>query len=202
MWFLIVLGVIFVAFLVVMLVMKHMMKKLMEERAPNERRFPLEGGKRALLLYQPTRHDTASRYAVQIAEGLNGRGYDVTVNFAGESLPYDLNDYELLVFGTGAYMGMGAIPVRRYLRNHPFSRKQVVLFSVGSNLQSDPEIEQMKTEIPHGNILYRIKVSRNQEDVMADFLKRLELENPDFDNLPEEEEDFEEEDDESGEGQE
>ena len=63
-------------------------------------------------------------------------------------------------------------------------------------------IEQMKAEIPHGNILYRIKVARNQEDVMADFLERLELENPDFDNLPEEEEDFEEEDDESGDGQE
>ena len=97
---------------------------------------------------------------------------------------------------------MGGIPVRRYLRNHPFSRKQVVLFSVGSNLQADPEIEQMKAEIPHGNIVYRIKVARNQEDVMADFLARLELENPDFDNLPEEEEDFEEEEDESGDEQE
>ena len=159
MWFLIVLGVILVAFLVAMLVMKRMMKKLMEERAPNERRFPLEGGKRALLLYQPTRHDTASRYAVQIAEGLNERGYDVTVNFAGESLPYDLNDYELLIFGTGAYMSMGAIPVRRYLRNHPFSRKQVVLFSVGSNLQADPEIEQMKAEIK------AIKESRNLDAI-------------------------------------
>ena len=195
MWFLIVIGAIIVIFGIAVLVMKQFMKKLMAERAPEERRYPSEGGKKALLLYQPTRHDTADRYAEQIAEGLNARGYDVTVNYAAASLGYDPKDYELLIFGTGAYMGMAAFPVRRYLREHPFERRQVVLFSVGSNLQADPEIEQLRAELAHGNLVYRIKVSRGQEDVMADFLQRLELDDPDFDSIAEEEPEEEPEED-------
>lgn len=173
--------------------MRRMMNKVHTDREPDERRY--EGGdKRALLLYQPTRHDTATQYAEQIAEGLHARGYDVTVNYASPALEYNLLDYELMVFGTGAYLNTAAVPVRRFLRDHPFARKQVILFSVGGNLNQDGEITQMEQYIGPENIVYKIKVSRDQEDVMADFLQRVELDDPDFDAIPEEEEEDEDED--------
>ena len=194
MWILIVLGALVVLLAAGLLTLRILMKKVMAERPSVPRRFPLEDGKRALLLYQPTRHGTADGFADLIARGLNARGYDVTVDTVGAVRGENPEDFELLIFGTGAYFGLAGFPVLRYLREHPFSRKQVVLFSVGSNLGADPEIDQMRAELAPVNLVYRIKVSRGQEEVLRDFVARLELENPDFESIAEEESEEEEED--------
>ncbi len=68
--------------------------------------YILEGGeKKALVLYQPSKHNTADKLNRLLAETLQKQGYEVTVNYLCRGERYFLEEYEVISLGSPVYMG-------------------------------------------------------------------------------------------------
>lgn len=136
-------------------------------RRPEEKRLGA-GTRKALLLYQPSNRRRNVPQAEALAERLAEMGYAVTVNHPSEELTYAPEDYELLVFGSPVYMGETARPLRRYLEEHPFTGKRVLLYVDGLDLERAPELEALKALVAEGNDLRAVKVApRDREGLLA-----------------------------------
>lgn len=128
------------------------------------------GERRALVLFQPSNHGGNVPITLAMAEALVEEGYTVTVNYPSELVPYDLEDYDALLFGTNVYVGETAQPLKKYLTSHKFSGKKVVLFVTG-RLTEQPELETLKKLVPDGNEVHAIKVRPTEQQRLIDFVK-------------------------------
>ena len=143
-------------------------------RRPDEKRFG-SGEKRALILYQPSngRHNVPQ--VEELARSLAGEGYAVTVNHPSDQVEYDPVDFDLLVFGTPVYMGETAKPLHKYLEDHRFSGKRVILFINGLSTDNTADLEALKLRVADGNRIDGVKVTNRETEKLIGFVKsRLE----------------------------
>lgn len=100
---------------------------------------------KALIIYQPLISDISSRMAHQIAKGLNDSGYEVTINYPGKKLSYDISNYQIVVFGSGVYWSHSSKALIDYMKSiKDYSLEKVVLYSTGIALNSPDEFDAMK----------------------------------------------------------
>lgn len=100
---------------------------------------------KALIIYQPSISDISSRMAHQIAKGLNDSGYEVTINYPGEKLTYDISNYQIVIFGSGAYWSHSSKALIDYMKSiKDYSLEKVVLYSTGIALDSPDEFDAME----------------------------------------------------------
>ncbi len=89
---------------------------------------------KALVVYQPSKGtDIAKNMAMQIAKGINSKGYEVTLSYPGKHLSTDISQYSVIVFGSPVYASRTSTVLKDYIKSIPdFTGKKVVLFTTGS----------------------------------------------------------------------
>lgn len=104
-----------------------------------------EPHKKALVVYQPSVTEASSDVAHAIAQGINGAGYEVTLNTPGRHLTDDISDYSIIVFGSPNYGGSPGEPLLNYMKRiEDFSGKRICLFSTSGSAEGRLEFEKME----------------------------------------------------------
>jgi flavodoxin len=90
---------------------------------------------KALVVYQPSKGTGITKnMAMQIAKGINSKGYEVTLSYPGKHLSMDISQYSIVVFGSPIYVGKASSVLKDYIKSIPdFTGKKVILFTSGSN---------------------------------------------------------------------
>lgn len=116
----------------------------------------------ALVIYQPAWTDITQNAADALAESLQDKGYDVTVNYPGSFLPHDVSEYAVLVFGTPIYNSKGSPLVVDYMESlKGLSDKKVILFTTGSDtpIEKDRVYDGIENHRKGISSMQRIKFS-------------------------------------------
>jgi hypothetical protein len=168
-WILKVLGL--VLLITVLAYLKSYQTLLKRPHKAEERIYPVScstedslAPKKALLLYQNSKHGSVRVMAEAAALQLAAQGYTVTVNHPSSALEYDLINYDALLFGTPAYLGTVAKPLIDYIRANPFVQKKVFLFVTGITPEDKREIEQLREVVPKHNQVDTVKVHKDDID--------------------------------------
>lgn len=169
---LIILGILVVLFIVAMLFFKSYLNINTKELSPMEKILNGNTDKKALVLYQKSKHDSATNITMALAEELNESGYTVVINNPSSRLNYNVDDYDLLVFGSAVYMGTVSEPLQKYMDNASLEGKDVIVYSVGGSLDEKQELELLKDKASRAKSVKGIKVSKGQEDVIRSFTKK------------------------------
>ena len=85
---------------------------------------------------------------------------------------YNVDDYDLLVFGSAVYMGTISGPLQKYMNNAPLEGKDVIVYSVGGSLDEKQELELLKGKASRAKSVKGIKVSKGQEEVIKSFIEK------------------------------
>lgn len=138
---------------------------------PKEVKFDTNSNMNALLIYQPSKHDTTKNIAYAVADEFKTNGYNVTVNYPSDKLSYDLEKYDVIIFGTPIYAGKPSKVLCDYIKKNQFSGKSVFIFATGASPDVITEIEEVEGLLQEGNDVFKIKVAKGEEEKIKDFVK-------------------------------
>ena len=110
---LIIIGIIFLLFMIAMILFAGFAILNKKELNPEEVIIKSKKGKKALIMYQKSMHDTATKITMAFAKELNNNGYTVTINHPSKKINYNIEDYDILAFGSAVYMGTISEPLVR-----------------------------------------------------------------------------------------
>lgn len=143
-----------------------------KKHLPKEQLMQGSGDKSAIIICQPSIHNGNMSITNAIAVTLNELGYNVTINRPGTKLDYRLNKFDLIVFGSGVYMGKPSATLVDYIkRNKKFDHKKVFVFLTGIDLESTVEFEIITRMIPKTNQVQTLKLHKNDLDKATDFIQ-------------------------------
>jgi menaquinone-dependent protoporphyrinogen IX oxidase len=141
-----------------------------KQKGVNEEKMSAQGElvKKALIIYQPG--GISSNIAHQIAKGINDGGYEVTLNYPGEKLRYDISEYSIIVFGTPVYAGQPSKALTDYMSSvKDFSSSKVMLYSVGM-IENKVELDVMEKNLNGKKANEKVKFltgSKKENDSVA-----------------------------------
>lgn len=136
-----------------------------------------EAPKKALVVYQPSLSGISGSVARQIAKGLNDGGFEVTLNNPGDFLPADLSQYDVAVFGSPVYAGKVSDALTGYLsRITALPEGRVVLYSTGSVMDDEQELDAMEKMLGGAAAYKRVKFDVNAKDENKSLAYELGLE--------------------------
>lgn len=157
-------GIFLVGMAIAMAVFNSFLKVVRSECAPCEKTVG-SGAKKALLIYHPSKHKSCDNITDAIADELVQNGYTVTINKPSEKISYNVNEYDLLVYGTAVYCGQPSTPLKEFVRRSPSAEKKVLLYSVGMTPTECPELNIIADPIPAGNTVVKKKLCAGQLDL-------------------------------------
>lgn len=149
--------------------LKNGLKVLNVIHKPNEIKVG-KGNKTALIIYQPTKHGTATKFAKIIAECLTEHDYTVIINYPSNELDYILSEYDLIVFGSGIYLGRFSPVLSDYILQNRFKNKKVLIYNIGFRTNDLTDLNELKVMLDDANEVYAIKVNRKQENKLKEFV--------------------------------
>lgn len=133
-----------------------------------------DGLKTALIIYQPSSNDTTSNVTLELAQQLADNGYTVTINYPSQTLDYDVDVYDVIVFGTPVYMGKVSSVLENYIKSLQIEEKEVLLYVTGMNLDDTTELSTMAEWLDSSNSIDAIKLGMANPDIIAWFIRQCE----------------------------
>ena len=119
--------------------------------------------KQALVIYQPSLLQTTKNTAMSIAQALNQRGYQVTINYPGDYLDIDVSKYSVLVLGSPVYFGQTSSVLNKYSRAIKETKNTKILyFETGANSFSEKEKKTIQQIFPDAKAIVIEKFIANQ----------------------------------------
>lgn len=150
------------------------MKRLRKDWGNKE--YILEGGeKKALVLYHPSKHNTADKLNRLLAEALHKRKYEVTVNYLCQGQKYCLDEYDIISLGSPVYMGKISSLLMEYLEQKNPSGKKLIFFITGMLPDSIKEFEEVKKKAEKKNMVFCIKAVVNEPEEIEEMIKKIEV---------------------------
>lgn len=128
------------------------------------------GDKKAIIIYQSSKNGGTDAVANTLAEQL--KGYTVTLNHPSDKLEYNLNDYDLIIFGTAIYANEPSECLVEYIQSNSFSDKTVIVFATGIRLNEMEAVDKVKNCIGGINDVYAIKAQKTELDKFKNYLKK------------------------------
>lgn len=92
------------------------------------------------------------------------------MNHPSSKLQYDPMDYDLLAFGSPAYLGAASKLLADFVKANPFTHKMVFVFVTGLTPEDKREILQLRETIPKHNRFVGIKLHKRDESRLKEFL--------------------------------
>lgn len=167
---LIIVVIIVILFIAMIIFFSSYIRLNTEELKQNE--IILKGGnKKALVLYQKSKHKTATNITNALAEELNQNGYTVTINHPSKKLNYNINDYDILAFGSAVYIGQISKPLLNYMDKISLKNKKVIVYAIGDATDVITEVDLLKEKAKDALLLDGIKVKKGQESKIKEFVK-------------------------------
>jgi len=142
-----------------------------KELQSNEVILKGDGNKKALVLYQKSKHSTATDITMALAKALNENGYTVVINHPSSKLTYHTKDFDVLAFGSAVYMGTVSKPLQSYMEKTSFEGKKVMIYVVGSSTETNTEVDLLKGKAKGADFVDGIKVKKGQEYKIKAFVK-------------------------------
>lgn len=154
----IVLLVLLILFIGLMLFFKSFYKMNNKELVPREEIIIGQSDKKALILYQKSRHETAYNIAKQAREELYKNGYTVITNYPSSMCNYDVNKFDIVILGSCVYMGMLSENLFKFLEKSKIVNKKIIIFSGGSDDTKLTEFDKLLSIINKSNIVKTVKI--------------------------------------------
>lgn len=102
-------------------------------------------GKEALVIFQNSRSEFPKEIATSFATGLNNKGFDVTLNTAGDFLPKDVSKYDVVILGGAVLAGNLGSPLQEYAKSiENFQNTKLFLYSTGAGLDNLVELDNLE----------------------------------------------------------
>lgn len=152
--------------------LKNGLKVLNITHQPNEIKVG-NGKKSALIIYQPTKHNTATNLTKAIADCLAENDYTVTINYPSNEINYILSEYDLVIFGSGVYLGRFSPVLSDYILRNRFKGKKVLIYTVGLRTDDLTDLNELRVMLDDANEVHGIKVSKGQEDKLREFVSNV-----------------------------
>lgn len=168
---LIIIGVLFLLFIIAMLFFASFVLLNKKESKSKEIIIKSNQNKKVLILYQKSRHKTATNLTMALAKELNNNGYTVTINHPSSKLNYNIEEYDVVAFGSTVYMGTISQPLMNYMRQLSYKNRNVILYLVGLATEVDVEIKQLEEIVKDAKIIKSIKVKKGEETKLENFAK-------------------------------
>ena len=163
---------ILIALISLFLWLRNGVKALSKDYPSNER---IKGNslKKALVLYQPSLHQTAETFANTVMDTFLNLGYKVTVNNIDQGSMYNVSQYDIIAFGSPVYVGNVSPKFEKYVKNQDIKWKKVILYSIGTIQKENHELDNLENILKQQNIVYKIKVQPNPsgEQELISFIK-------------------------------
>jgi len=168
---LIILAILFLLFVIAMLTFASFAMLNKKELKQKEVILTSNKNKKALILYQKSKHKTATEITMALAKELNNNGYTVTINHPSKKLNYNIEDYDILAFGSTVYMGLISEPLMNYMRQISYKNKSVILYLVGMATDVDTERKVLEELVHDAKQVKSIKVKKGEELKIGNFVK-------------------------------
>lgn len=146
--------------------------------AVNKKQLPskeevVEGtnGKKALILFQPSNHGTVDEMTKVVTKEFGQAGYTVISNYPTLEKTYEMKEFDVVAFGSAVYMGTTSVPINRFLENTSMEKVDVLIYVVGGEAETAPEIDVIKSKIKGAKSISAIKVTKGQEERLASFVR-------------------------------
>ena len=136
--------ILFALFSLIILAMILLSKPNRKINEPDEKILKSEESKNALVIFQPSAHNTSKLVSYKLAKFLHQKGYSVTINYPSNELEYNMDDYDLICFGTPSYMGNPSSVLKKYISSQHFKNKKIFLYSVGEVSEETKELDTLK----------------------------------------------------------
>lgn len=102
-------------------------------------------GKEALIIFQNSRSEFPKEIATSFATGLNNKGFNITINTAGDFLPKDVSKYDVVILGGAVLAGNLGSPLQEYAKSiENFGNAKVFLYSTGAGLDNLDELDNLE----------------------------------------------------------
>lgn len=136
--------------------------------------YILEGGeKKALVLYQPSKHNTADKLNRLLAETLQKQGYEVTVNYLCVGERYSLEEYEVISLGSPVYSGKISSLMGEYLEKKRPIRKKLIFFITGMLPYREKEFKGIIEKAEEENEIFCIKGMVNETEEIEEMIRGI-----------------------------
>ena len=136
-----------------------------EERKGNE-----ENSKKALILWTPSKHSGCKKVKDIVVDTLYKKGYFVKVNYPILSNTYNYNDFDFICYISPVYFNKVSKTLCEVMVNSNYRNKKVAIICVGRALNTNSEVDYMKSLIDKQNDFSTIKVNTEQEKIVSDFI--------------------------------
>ena len=128
-------------------------------------------GRKALILYQPSKHGAVNEVTEIVTRELRDAGYTVIRNCATREKTYDVAEFDVIALGTAVYMGITSEPINKLLKEQSFEQQNVIVYVVGGNAEVAPELEAIKARVQGTDRIATIKVIKGEAEKLASFVK-------------------------------
>ena len=151
---------ILIALISLFLWLRNGVKALSKNYSSNER-VKGNSSKQALVLYQPSLHETSESFADTVIDTFLNLGYKVTANHIDQGSMYNINQYDIIAFGSPIYVGSISPKFEEYIKSQDIKWKKVILYSIGTIQKENYELDNLENMLKQQNIVYKIKVQPN-----------------------------------------
>lgn len=132
-----------------------------------------EGEKTALLIYEPSKHDTAKEVSMSIAQIMVEHGYTVTINFPSSELNYDWETYDVIALGSPIYGGKVSPVLKEYVERNPVENKNILIYSMGLlSVDNTSEIDEMNSWVSSNNDIFKTKCKTNEREAFESLIEK------------------------------
>ncbi|MDD3412854.1 MAG: flavodoxin domain-containing protein [Lachnospiraceae bacterium] len=132
-----------------------------------------KGEKTALLIYEPSKHDTAKEVSMSVAQIMVDHGYTVTINCPTKELVYDWEKYDVIALGSPIYAGKVSPVLKDYVTRNPIENKNLLLYSIGSApVENTTEIDEMNTWVSEKNNIVKTKCKIDERVTFENYIDK------------------------------
>lgn len=144
-----------------------------KKRYPSKEQIWRGDEKQALILFQPSHHNTVEKMVDSVGNYLAAKlNYTVIKNHITCTEKYDLDKMDLLVFATPIYMEKCSPNLVEYLQNNLFHGKKVILLATGIHPEVTKELEELSKILHSDNEIHMIKIARDEIDKIKQFIEQ------------------------------
>ncbi len=173
----IVLGIlVLIGLVVVFCIFKSYADIITREFKPDETIIKGDGkNKKALILYVPSKHDSAEIIKNNTAQKLVQKGYTVHINYPSSESSYNYDEFEIICYISPVYMSRVSMPMCELMISSNYQKKKVIIISVGLEMDKKEELNYMQKNLNQLNEFNLIKVKKEDIKKLNDFLEGATL---------------------------
>lgn len=132
-----------------------------------------EGDKKCLVIYHDSPHHSVKKIVNKAVDKLVGMGYEVTINHPNKDSKYDVNKYDLFLFGSPTYFSKPSKELSNFMLEHLISDKKIILFTSGLVLNDEKDLDVLEFFTDYSDIVLRCKCYKEDPNKLLDLIDKI-----------------------------